>query len=261
MTGKPCLFPEPNRPLVLAHRGYMAHYPENTLVSFRAAVDSGCDGIEMDVTLSRDRRLAVIHDDTLDRTTGARGPVSAFTMAELKRLDAGSRFDRRFAGERIPELSEALDGIGNRCLVNIEIKGSAFEAAAPSDCIERQVAELVQRHARFRVVVSSFEPRVLERLATFAAPPPLAVLTNRPLDRQTLALLDRVQAVSWHPSARTLSPKQVRRAHEAGVRVFPWTVSTRGDWDRLIAMGVDGAFCNDPTLVGKPSPGAEEPTQ
>lgn len=85
------------RPLLIGHRGYPARYPENTLASFRGAMEAGCDMIELDVTLTRDRKVVVIHDDTLDRTTTGKGLVASHSLEEITALDAGSWFDPRFS--------------------------------------------------------------------------------------------------------------------------------------------------------------------
>ena len=107
---------------VTAHRGFSGENPENTLASFRAAIAAGADMVELDVHLTRDNELVVIHDDTLERTTDGKGNVADKTLAELKRLDAGFKFNPRFAGERIPTLTEVLDVTRGRILVNIELK-------------------------------------------------------------------------------------------------------------------------------------------
>jgi len=160
------------RPLLIGHRGYPARYPENTLASFKAAMEAGCDMIELDVTLTKDRKVVVIHDDTLDRTTTGKGPVKNRSLEEIKTLDAGGWFDARFATERVPELSEVLKLTTGRCLLNIEIKESAFEADYPADAIEHQVVGLVKTGgAMGRVVISSFDQRILERIAAMDAPP------------------------------------------------------------------------------------------
>ena len=91
-------------PLVVAHRGGAGLAPENTLAAFRMALEVGADAIELDVRLTRDGRVAVIHDRTVDRTTGGRGPVGSYTLAELKALDAGSWFGPQYLGERVPTL-------------------------------------------------------------------------------------------------------------------------------------------------------------
>ena len=117
-----------SNPLLIGHRGYPARYPENTMASFRGAMEAGCDMIELDVTITKDRRIVVIHDDTLDRTTAGKGPVRERSFEEIRKLDAGGWFDPRFSAERVPELSEVLELTAGRCLLNIEIKASAFEA-------------------------------------------------------------------------------------------------------------------------------------
>ena len=99
------------RPVLIAHRGYNTRYPENTLAAFEAALKSGAEMIELDITLSRDRNMVVIHDDTLDRTSNGEGAVSDCSLRELKELDAGSWFDIKFAGEKIPTLLQVLEHV------------------------------------------------------------------------------------------------------------------------------------------------------
>ncbi|HEY9854311.1 MAG TPA: glycerophosphodiester phosphodiesterase family protein, partial [Stenomitos sp.] len=97
-----------DRPLVIGHRGAMAMAPENTLASFREAIAQGADGLECDVHLTRDGQVVVMHDFTLDRTTEGAGAIAAHTLAELRRLEAGSWYDARFAGEPVPTLAQTL---------------------------------------------------------------------------------------------------------------------------------------------------------
>ncbi len=127
--------------LVMGHRGWDAKYPENTLLSFRKALELGIDIIEFDVTQSADGQLVVIHDDTLNRTTNGKGPVSAQRLADLKRLDAGSWKSPEFAGERIPTLDETLDLLKEfpSVLLNVEIKDCLKSTARSSiDAIARK---------------------------------------------------------------------------------------------------------------------------
>jgi glycerophosphoryl diester phosphodiesterase len=242
-------------PLVIAHRGYSARCPENTLAAFEAAAAAGCDMIELDVTLTRDRRVVVIHDDTLDRTTNGRGRVAERTLAEIAALDAGSWFGPAFAGERVPELAAVLARVAGRCRINVEIKASAFEADAPPDAIERQVAALAGRHPG-RVLVSSFEPRFLERLAASPDAPPLALISRFALNAEVLEFLARIRAYSWHPFVGVLDGGQVARAHAAGLKVFPWTITRRAEAERAAAAGADGLIANEIELVRNlPAPG------
>jgi glycerophosphoryl diester phosphodiesterase len=234
------------RPLLIGHRGYPALCPENTLASFRGAMEAGCDMIELDVTLTKDRKVVVIHDDTLDRTTNGKGPVLEQTFEEIKRLDAGSWFAPRFSAERIPELSEVMELTDGRCMLNIEIKESAFEADFPVDAIEHQVVKLVKTSgAMDRVIISSFDKRILERIAAMDAPPAVAYISDHGADKRVLEMLLKMRAFSWHPRFKVLTRDQVGLMHAAGLKVFPWTINTRAEAEKVLALGVDGLICNE----------------
>ena len=244
-----------NRPLLIGHRGYPAKFPENTLASFEGAIQARCDMVELDVTLTRDRKVVVIHDDTLDRTTSGKGAVRAHTLEEIKRLDAGSWFDPRFATERVPELFEVMKLTTGRCMVNIEIKASAFEAADPTDAVEHQVVKLVKTSgAMGRVIVSSFDKRILQRIAAMQEPPAIAYISDHRADQRVLEMLLAMRAFSFHPRFKVLSRTQVDLLHSAGIKVFPWTINTRQEAENLLAMVVDGLICNDPLVTGNPKP-------
>lgn len=235
-------------PLIIAHRGYSARCPENSLAAFAAALDAGAAMVELDVTLTRDRHLVVIHDDTVDRTTDGRGTVSAMTLAELGRLDAGSWFAPAFAGQRIPTLDQVLALARGRAQVNIEIKVSAFEPGAPTDSVERQVMAAVGRYDMVdAVVISSFESRLLTRLAAMAgAVPRLALLTETPFAPSDLDLCRDLKAWSVHPDRSFVTPEMVAAAHRDGFRVLPYTVNDRDLAKAFLAWGVDGFFTDDP---------------
>ena len=233
-------------PLLIGHRGYPARYPENTLASFEGAMQAGCDMIELDVTLTKDRKVVVIHDDTLDRTTTGTGPVRGHDLAEVKALDAGSWFDARLASERVPELWEVMELTAGRCMLNIEIKESAFEADYPADAIEHQVVKLVKTSgAMDRVIISSFNQRILERIAALDAPPAVAYITDHGADKRVLEMLLAMKAFSWHPRYKVLTRDQVDMLHAAGLKVFPWTINTRAEAEKVLALGVDGLICNE----------------
>jgi glycerophosphoryl diester phosphodiesterase len=238
------------RPLLIGHRGYPVRFPENTLASFEGAMQAGCDMIELDVTLTKDRKVVVIHDDTLDRTTNGKGAVFDHTLEDIKRLDAGGWFDPRYSAERVPELSEVMELTASRCMLNIEIKASAFEASYPADAIEHQVVKLVNTSGAVdRVIISSFDRRVLERIAAMTAPPAVALITDHGADQGVLEALLAIRAFSWHPRFKALSRDQVDRLHATGLKVFPWTINTREEAEKVIALGVDGLICNELRLV------------
>jgi glycerophosphoryl diester phosphodiesterase len=234
-------------PLFIAHRGYSACYPENTLAAFNGAIDAGAHMIELDVCLSKDRHLVVIHDETVDRTTNGTGAVKALTMDQLDRLDAGSWFDPRFNTERLPTLAQVLDAAKGHLLVNIEIKTEAFEADGPADAVERQVLNLVrEKNMLDEVLVSSFEWQMLENLRKLEPGIALGLLAEAPTDERLIHWYQRINGFSWHPDFRVLTRQQVDSLHDLGARVFPYAVDGRIDSLGMLAMGVDGLIVDDP---------------
>jgi glycerophosphoryl diester phosphodiesterase len=250
MTLKPVKLTTFKRPLIIAHRGYRAKYPENTLAAFSAAIDIGVKMIELDVMLTRDRKMVVIHDATLERTTDGHGQVNSYTLQELKELDAGSWFHPRFAGERLPALDQVLDLVSDRTLLNIEIKSNAYEAHHPPDAIEKQVVELVRRkNALTSVLISSFEWKILENVASMEDAPAIALISKYPAEGDNVKLCIRLKAFSWHPNCRELQYDQVKIIREQGIRVFPYNVDSPGEYQRMIQMDVDGIITSDPPLL------------
>ena len=237
------------QPWIIAHRGYRARYPENTLVAFQAALDAGVQMIELDVALSRDRKLVVIHDATLERTTNGKGAVRDHTLAQLKRLDAGGWFHPRFAGEHLPELSEVLDLADGEVLINIEIKPHAYEPHNPTDAVERQTLDLVcRRNIAERVLISSFELNLLKYIATLEHAPALGLVSRNPADKHTLENCKHLNVISWHPNHQILTPDQVKRMHAHNIRVFPYNADTSDEIARVLEMDVDGVITSGPFL-------------
>jgi len=237
-------------PWIIAHRGFRARYPENTLIAFQAALDAGVTMIELDVTQTRDGKLVVMHDITLDRTTNGRGPVNGYFLKELKKLDAGSWFNPVFASQHVPELEEVLELVQGRALINIEIKPNPDNIPHPSDAIERQVVELVNRkNAHDAVLISSFDRAILEKIKLLANPPSLALISRDLVDSSTLAFCRRLKIFSWHPNHAILSYEQVNLMHSAGIRVFPYNADTPEEVKRMFDLNVDGIISNDPLFV------------
>jgi glycerophosphoryl diester phosphodiesterase len=242
-----------HKPLwIISHRGYSAKYPENTLAAFEAAIAAGAAMIELDVMLSRDRKVVVIHDENLERTTNGQGAVADRTLAELKQLDAGSWYHARFADQHLPELSEVLNLVKNRIYVNIEIKSKAYEPHHPADAIETQVVELLrQKNLVADSMISSFNPHVLEQVASMPEAPVIAFISKRPADKSTVKMCTRFNVFSWHPDYKVVTPKQVNLMHANGIKVFPYNVDTLEDYIRMRDMKVDGVITNDPVMAAE----------
>ncbi|NQU65738.1 MAG: glycerophosphodiester phosphodiesterase [SAR324 cluster bacterium] len=233
-------------PVLIAHRGYNVRYPENTLAAFEAALQLGARMIELDITLSRDRNMVVIHDDTLERTSNGKGAVGDYSLKELQELDAGSWFDIAFAGEKVPTLIEVLEQVNRRALVNIEIKSSAFEDPAPADAIENQVVELIRKmKLQDSIIISSFEIRFLKRIAAIDPSLALGMISTEPADASTVKQLKKLGVYSWHAWHKIITAGQVERLHAAGIKVFSFTVNEPEVLQNLSEMGVDGVFTDD----------------
>jgi glycerophosphoryl diester phosphodiesterase len=238
-------------PWIIAHRGFKEKYPENTLVAFQAAMNAGAQMLELDVTFSCDRKLVVIHDATLERTTNGHGTVHNYTLKELKQLDAGSWFHSDFADQHLPELSEVLELVEGRVYVNIEIKSNAYESSHPPDAIEKQVVELLrQKNLLATGMISSFDVNILEQIASMKNTPAIAFISNKPADKKTVQMCTRLNVFSWHPDHRIVTRNQVKKMHAAGIRVFPYNVDTLEDYAGMRAMKVDGVITDDPELAG-----------
>ena len=142
-------------PLVVAHRGASAHAPENTLAAFHKAVEMGADALELDVRLTKDRRVVVMHDRRVDRTTTGWGPVGTLTMSQLKVLDAGSWFGAQYEEEKVPGLEEVFEVLPEGFLIYVELKARGPGAAS----LALRVARLIRRYQRWdSTMVASFNP-------------------------------------------------------------------------------------------------------
>jgi glycerophosphoryl diester phosphodiesterase len=236
---------------IIGHRGYCAKYPENTPAAFEAAIQAGAVMIELDVMLSRDRKVVVIHDATLERTSNGKGSVADFSLAELKQLDAGSWFDAQIAVQQIPELSEVLDLVNGRAYINIEIKSNAYEPSHPPDAIEKQVVDLLrQKNLLGTCMISSFDVNILEQIAFMEHRPATAFISNKPANKSMVNMCSRLKVFSWHPDHRVVKPNQVKQMHAAGIRVFPYGVDSFEDFAKMRKMQVDGVITNDPVQAG-----------
>ena len=232
-------------PLIIAHRGDSANAPENTLAAFRLAYENGADGIELDVMLSADQQLVVIHDDTLDRTSNGHGKVGEMPLTALRELDAGAWFSPKFKGEPIPLLDEVFTELGGKFLINVELKNYK----TPKDQLPELVVALVKKHALSdSVLLSSFNARNLLRAKSLAPEIRTGLLTLPGwLGLPMRGFLGRrYGADDLNPYYRDVSAKMVQTRHQMGQKVNVWTVDAPNDLRRMQSFGVDMIICNDP---------------
>ncbi|QZA33482.1 glycerophosphodiester phosphodiesterase family protein [Hydrogenibacillus sp. N12] len=228
---------------IWAHRGASAVAPENTLAAFQAALLAGADGIELDVQLTRDGVVVVIHDETLERTTDGSGFVHEKTWAELARLDAGRWFHPDFRGERVPRLEDVLVWArGTNLRLNIELKNALF----PMPGLEETVVALLHRHDLVeRTVLSSFNHESVRRLRHEHPEVRAAILyVARLFD--PCRYLAAIGGADLHPYYLTVSPELAAHAAACGARVRAFTVDRPEDIRLLQAYGVHGVITNRP---------------
>ena len=219
--------------MIMGHRGAAAMEPENTLRSIGRAIEIGVDAVEIDVHLSKDKKVVVIHDATLDRTTNGTGDVRSHTLEEMKVLNAGK-------GERIPTLQEVIDFIDSRIRLVIELKAAGTEM---------EVVEVIRRNnlADNDIYVISFWHRLVKTVKEMDSSIRTGILlVGCPVD----------VSIATHASADALvmrysfvDRRLVKMAHEAGLKVFIWNIDESHLLAPYVDMGVDGIGSNDPRIL------------
>jgi len=258
--------------LVMAHRGFRAIAPENTLLAARKGREAGADSWELDVAASRDGELVILHDDGLARTTDARErfpgrapwTVYDFDLAELRLLDAGSWYAKAdpfgeaasgrlgpaelasFPGLRLPTLREALELTRDSGWeVNVEIKDAAGRAC-DAWIVEKTVALIREFGLVERSCVSSFNHEYLQRAKRAEPALDLGALVEKRAPDDVLALLERLGARSYNPDKAILDEPTVRALRDAGFDIFVWTVNEEADIARCLSWGVTGLITDYP---------------
>ena len=237
-----------NPPYVIAHRGVSAKAPENTLASFeRAASVSGIDMIELDVRLSKDEEVIVLHDRTLQRTSTGNGPARNYSMEEIRRFDAGSWFHPMFSHQCIPTLCEVFQQVGDRLWVDVEIKSDWLHREPPG-LLEEKVLDAVHRCGMDdRVMFSSFDHQLLATIKKMKPSSVTGILYNFSYDFSRLpsTLAERVGALVFVCAKRELTHRMVDDAHSHGIAVYVYTLNSVHDAQRMLTYGVDGILSNN----------------
>lgn len=218
-----------NKILKIGHRGAKGYEPENTLVSFEKAIEMGADGMELDVHLSIDGHLIVIHDETIDRTTNGKGVVNQLTLQKLKSFRINDKHE-------IPTLEEVLDLVSQRCFVNIELKNQDT-AEKVVQLIEHYISNKNWNHDHF--LVSSFDWNALQQVRFLNENIRIGVLTETDLDL-AISFARFLKAEALHPYFQLLTNEYTAKIQEKGIQVFPWTVNEIDAIQRMKSFNVDG---------------------
>jgi glycerophosphoryl diester phosphodiesterase len=236
--------------LVIAHRGDSAHRPENTLAAFQGAVEAGVELVELDVQLTRDGHVVVIHDPTVDRTTNGQGPVAGMDLAELRRLSAGfpARFAADYAGERVPTLAEALAFLRGRVRVMVEIKGDSVTDDALGGIEARVIEEVRRQDMAAELALISFDTRALRRCRDLGPEIVRGHLFARSLEGAVAASLE-VGAQVLMPHKSLLSPRLAEETKTAGLKLATWVVDDPEELPALRRFPLYGVASNRPGVL------------
>ncbi|HEX9185988.1 MAG TPA: glycerophosphodiester phosphodiesterase family protein [Vicinamibacteria bacterium] len=237
--------------LVIAHRGDSAHRPENTLASFAGALEVGATVVELDVQLTADGHVVVIHDPTLDRTTTGRGSVRRSALAEVRAVSAGypDRFGTAYAGERVPTLAEALGLLRGRARVLIEIKTESVTDDADGGVEARVVEEVRRAGLAGEVALISFDQRAIVRLRDLAPEVTRGRLFGRTTADEVLAAAGEAACGLVMPHKSQLSDGLAARAQAAGLKLATWVVDEPGELKELSRFGLYGVGSNRPGVL------------
>ena len=227
---------------IFAHRGSKGTHPENTLASFKEAVRVGSDGIELDVHLTKDGHLVVIHDETVDRTTNGTGEIRNLTLAEIKAMDAGSWFHNKYAGEKIPTLEEVLlllTELGFNGQLNIELKTDVIQYKG---LVEKCLALQSAKDWPFAIVYSSFNPYTLVELKQANPSQEIGLLfESKEWANKGDAMLEKE---SYHPDLKLLDWAIEWNRNQLPLRV--WTVNEDTDINRCFELLIEAIFTDYP---------------
>jgi glycerophosphoryl diester phosphodiesterase len=222
------------KPTIIGHRGAMAYKPENTLASFQKAIELGSDMIELDVHLTKDKQVVVIHDMTVDRTTDGKGKVNNLTLEEIK------KFTIKDTNAKIPILQEVIDLVNFRCQINIEVKDEK--------ALEESIKVVEKNGIENITLISSFIQDVI-RKSKELNPKIKRALLFVTADQEHLELAKELGVYSLHVHYNTVSKELLEKAHNFGFRVHAWGVEDEESIQKITSEGVDGIIMNDPGML------------
>jgi len=241
---------------VHGHRGAAGLAPENTLAAFRKAIELGVDALEMDLHVTRDGELVVIHDETMDRTTDGRGNIADLSLEEIKLRDAGGKFASAFRGERVPTLREVIEVVKAsgkaRIRLDLEIKFGEGQEGKPDDFEQRVLGVLRQTDFVARVNIISFHHPCLAKIRALERKIRTGLLVGgRQAPKDPVALIRQYQADYYSPGFRLVRAETVAALHRAGIPIVPWTVNEQTEMRRLMAVGI-GTLAGDGMVTDFP---------
>ncbi|MDQ0213813.1 glycerophosphoryl diester phosphodiesterase [Oikeobacillus pervagus] len=229
--------------LIFAHRGFSSLQPENTMQAFQAAYKAGADGIEIDVQLTKDGEIVVIHDEKVDRTTNGKGYVKDYLLTDLKKLDASYKFKKKIKKYRIPTLAEVFQWMTeNEMICNIELKNNKIQY----EFLEEKVIQLIREfHFEHRVILSSFNHYSIVHCYQIAPDIEIAPLYSNGIFMPWL-YAKSINAKAIHPNVKTLNADIIQSSLNDQIQVRPYTINDPKVMEWLYSLQCSAIITDDP---------------
>ncbi|MFN0156556.1 MAG: glycerophosphodiester phosphodiesterase [Bacteroidota bacterium] len=242
------------RPFVVAHRGSSGSAPENTLAAFSLAIDEGADVVELDVRMTRDFFLVVLHDGDIKRTTNGEGGVWDFTLQELRAFDAGMWYGPKFRGERVPTLRQVMELLLAHVNLNIEVKTDGEPRPRKHIAMEEAcILAIMEKKFEDRTIVSSFDHDYLKRFHHLypSIKTGALYLPSRDAAVKPSQMARGLGVSAFICSKNHLTAAMVKDAHDRNMAVAGYSINTEQELEQMLALGVDTVVTDHPKLIIK----------
>lgn len=232
----------------IAHRGFSGKYPENTMLAFKKAYEVGCDGIEMDVHLTKDNVMVIIHDEDIARTTDGQGFVRDFTYEELRKFDASAGFRGQYGHNPIPTFEEYVAWAKDLPIfTNVEIKNSVYYY----DGLEEALIQMIRdNHMEDKIIFSSFNNASIMKCKALAPEIQCGFLMDGCIGNAG-AYVKKMGVECAHPDWHKLTDEEIAGCKAHGIKINTWTVNEEKEMIRLRDLGIDGIISNYPDVCGR----------
>ena len=237
----------------IAHRGASGHAPENTIAAFDKAFEMKADYIEIDVQMTLDGKLVVIHDTTIDRTTNGTGSVKDYTLEELRQFDVGSWFGEKFVGEQMPTFEELLDRYRGKIGILIELKSPELYPGVEEKVANALIERNMHKPNNQKIIIQSFNHESVQTSKELVPNIPHGVLNGLAWANVTDEQLAEFAAYAdfFNPNLNIVTYELVERVQANGMKMYPYTILTQEQADNLFELGVDGIITDFPEYVYK----------
>ena len=231
---------------VIAHRGFSGLYPENTMLSFIKASETACDGIELDVHLTKDNQLVIIHDESIDRTTDGTGLVRDYTYEELTKFNASALYEGKYGFNKIPSFEEYCLWVKDEDLfTNVEIKTDRFYY----EDIEEKLIEIIRKYGlEDKIIFSSFNPLSIIKCKELAPEIECGLLTSKGGVDNAGYLASKFNIEYYHPGIASITDETVENCQRYGVKMNVWTVNDAEGLHKLYSWATNGIITDYPDV-------------